>query len=192
MPDHRFDPLPMTYDELLPELLRLGFVELRTMAPLTKIPAGYDANVRCDFHSGAPGHHIENCRAFHHKVQDLIDAKTINFSPAPNVVNNPMPQHGAHRVNNLEDGEAEDLVVSVEDVQTSLLVVKGRLLNGGVYQGCYEDCSDCAGSENGCVQLRVGIQNLIDEGCLQFARAVKDRGMVSTVTIYFKPSEGRG
>ena len=60
MPDRRFDPLPMTYAELLPELLRLGFVELRTMAPLTKIPPGYDVNVRCDFHSGAQGHHIEN------------------------------------------------------------------------------------------------------------------------------------
>ncbi|KAI5387225.1 hypothetical protein KIW84_073389 [Lathyrus oleraceus] len=161
MPDRRFDPLPMTYAELLPELLRLGFVKLRIMAPLTKIPPGYDANVRCDFHSSGPGHHIENCRAFHHKVQDLIDAKTINFALVPNVVNNPMPQHGAHRVNNVEDGEAEDLVVDVEEVQTPLM-------------------------------LKVGIQSLIDEGCLQFARAVEDRGVVSTVTIYFKPSEGRG
>ena len=124
MPDRHFDPLPMTYAELLPELLRLKFVELRTMAPLTRIPAGYDANVRCDFHSGAPGHHIENCRAFHHKVQDLIDAKTINFAPTPNVVNNPMPQHGGPKVNGVEDGENLNLVVDINDVQTSLFVVK--------------------------------------------------------------------
>ncbi|KAI5406040.1 hypothetical protein KIW84_052700 [Lathyrus oleraceus] len=192
MPDRRFDPLPMTYAKLLPELLRLGFVELRTMGPVTKIPTGYDVNVRCDFHSRALGHHIENCRAFHHMVQDLIDAKTINFAHVPNVVNNPMPQHGAHRVNSVEDGEAVDLVVDIEDVQTSLLVVKERLSNGGVFPGCYEGCSDCADSENGCMQLRNGIQGLMDEGCLQFARAVKERGVVSTVTIYFKPSEGRG
>lgn len=32
----------------------------------------------------------------------------------------------------------------------------------------------------------------MDEGCLQFSRAAKDRGVVSTVTIYFKPSEGPG
>ncbi|KAI5420950.1 hypothetical protein KIW84_044701 [Lathyrus oleraceus] len=155
MPDRRFDPLPMTYAELLPELLRLGFVELRTMGPVTKIPAGYDANVRCDFHSGAPGHHIENCRAFHHK-------------------------HCAHRVNHVEDGKAEDLVVDVEDVQTSMFVVKERLLNGGVFPGCDKGCSDCEYSENGCMQLRNGIQGLMDEGCLQFARAVKDHGVVST------------
>ncbi|KAI5436717.1 hypothetical protein KIW84_023005 [Lathyrus oleraceus] len=192
MPDRRFDPLPMTYAELLPELLRLGFVEVRTMAPLTKIPPGYDANVRCDFHSGAPGHHIENCRAFQHKVQDLIDAKTINFAPVPNVVNNLMPPHGAHRVNCIEGAEAEDLVVSVDEIQTSLLVVKGRLLNGGVYPGCDQDCADCAESDNGCERLRADIQGMMDEGCLQFSRAVRDHGAVSTVTIYFKPSEERG
>jgi len=150
MPDRRFDSLPMSYAELLPELLRLGLVELRTMAPPTVLPPGYDANVRCDFHSGAPGHHTEKCRAFQHKVQDLIDAKAINFAPVPNVVNNPMPQHGGHRVNNIEGKESEDLVVNVDDVQTSLLVVKGRLLNGGVYSGCDEDCLGCAESENGC------------------------------------------
>ena len=122
----------------------------------------------------------------------MIDAKTINFAPVPNVVNNPMPPHGAHRVNSIEGEEAEDLVVSVDDVQTSLSVVKGRLLSASVYPGCDEGCVGCAESENGCDQLRAGIQGLMDEGCLQFSRAVRDRGSVSTVTIFFKPSEGRG
>ncbi|KAI5437590.1 hypothetical protein KIW84_023633 [Lathyrus oleraceus] len=193
MPERRFDPLPMTYAELLPELLRLGFVELRTMAPPTVLPPGYDANVRCDFHSGAPGHHIEKCRAFQHKVQDLIDAKTINFAPVPNVVNNPMPQHGGDRVNCVEGVESEDLVARVDEIQTSLLVVKGRLLDGGVHPGCDENCVACAESDNGCSQLRAGVQRLIDEGCVHFGRVdSRDRGAVSTVTIFFKPSEGRG
>ncbi|KAI5405471.1 hypothetical protein KIW84_052309 [Lathyrus oleraceus] len=190
MPDRHFDMLPMTYAELLPELLRLKFVELRTMAPLTRIPAGYDANVRCDFHSGAPGHHIENCRAFHHKVQDLIDAKTINFAPTPNVVNNPMPQHGGPRVNSVEDGENLNLVVNINDVQTSLFVVKEHLLRGGVFPGYDKNCSDCGNHENGCVKLKEGIQELMNDGCLQFDRVVKYREEVSTVTIYFTPSEG--
>ncbi|XP_050910855.1 uncharacterized protein LOC127126039 [Lathyrus oleraceus] len=191
-PDRRFDPLPMSYAELLPELLRLGFVELRTMAPPTVLPPGYDANVRCDFHSGAPGHNIEKCRAFQHKVQDLIDSKTINFSPVPNVVNNPMPAHGTHRVNCIEGVESEDLVANVEEIQTSLLVVKDRLLKGDVHPGCDENCLGCAESANGCDLLRAGIQGLMDQGRVQFGRADnKDRGAVSTVTIFFKPSEGR-
>ncbi|XP_050896783.1 protein disulfide-isomerase [Lathyrus oleraceus] len=162
------------------------------MAPPTVLPPGYDANIRCDFHSGAPGHHTEKCRAFQHKVQDLIDSKAINFSPVPNVVNNPMPQHGGHRVNCVEGAEAEDFVVRVDEIQTPFLTVKGRLLGGGVYPGCGKDCLDCAEVDNGCDQLKAGIQKLIDEGCVQFSRAVKDNGSVSTVTIYFKPAEGRG
>jgi hypothetical protein len=122
----------------------------------------------------------------------LIDAKAINFSPVPNVVNNPMPQHGGHRVNNVEGGEAEDLIVNVEDVRTSLLVIKGRLLKRGVDPGCNEECLGCSEATDGCDQLRAGIQKMMDEGCLQFSQAVKDDGAVSTVTIYFKPSEGRG
>jgi hypothetical protein len=166
MPDRHFDTLPMTYAELLPELLRLKFVELRTMAPLTRIPAGYDANVRCDFHSGVPGHHIENCQDFHHKVQDLIDAKTINFAPTPNVVNNPMPQHGRPKVNSVEDGENLNFVVDVNDVQTLLFIVKERLLRGGVFLGCDKNCSVRGNHENGCVKLKEGIQELMNEGCL--------------------------
>jgi hypothetical protein len=49
----------------------------------------------------------------------LIDAKTINFAPTPNVVNNHMPQHGGPRVNGVEDGENLNLVVDINDVQTS-------------------------------------------------------------------------
>ena len=49
----------------------------------------------------------------------------------------------------MEDGEAVDLVSNVDEVQTPLLVVKERLLDGGVFPGCYEGCSDCEGSENG-------------------------------------------
>ncbi|XP_050902728.1 uncharacterized protein LOC127115167 [Lathyrus oleraceus] len=162
------------------------------MAPPTVLPPGYDANVRCDFHSGAPGHHIEKCRAFQHKVQDLIDSKTINFSPVPNVVNNPMPAHGAHRVNCIEGVESEDLVISVDEIQTSLLVVKDRLLNSGVHPGCGEICVGCAEAEDGCELLRAGIQGLMDRGCVQFGRADnRDQGAVATVTIFFKPAEGR-
>ncbi|KAI5405671.1 hypothetical protein KIW84_052437 [Lathyrus oleraceus] len=65
---------------------------LCTLAPpVGRLPEGYDANARCNFHSGAPGHTIENCKAFKHVVHDLIDSRAINFASAPNVVNNPIP-----------------------------------------------------------------------------------------------------
>ena len=90
--DRRFDTLPMSYAQLLSSLQQLQLVQLRTLAPpIGRLPVGYDANARCSFHSGAPGHNIENCKAFKHVVQDLIDSKAVNFEPTPNVVNNPMP-----------------------------------------------------------------------------------------------------
>ncbi|KAI5413467.1 hypothetical protein KIW84_057878 [Lathyrus oleraceus] len=102
----------MSYAQLLSSLQQLQLVQLRTLAPpVGRLSVGYDANTRCSFHSGAPGHDIENCKAFKHVVQDLIDSKAIDLAPAPNVVNNPMPQHGGANVN-LVEGEAK----SIKDV----------------------------------------------------------------------------
>lgn len=61
-----------------------------------------------------------------------------------------MPQHGGPRVNNVEGEEAVDLVVSIDEVQTSMLVVKERLLKGGVFPCCDAGCSDCDDHEDGC------------------------------------------
>ena len=87
----RFDPVPMTYAALLQKLLAQNLVALRHMpANNGRQPANYDANARCDFHSGGVGHNIENCYAFKCKVHDLLDSQQINFIPnpnAPNVVN---------------------------------------------------------------------------------------------------------
>ncbi|XP_058774463.1 uncharacterized protein LOC131648750 [Vicia villosa] len=101
MPERVFDPIPMTYAQVLPYLLDLNLVQLRTLTTPTKLPASWDANARCEFHSGSSGHNIENCKALKHKVQDLLDSKAIEFTPTqgPNVVQNPMPPHGAHAAN---------------------------------------------------------------------------------------------
>ena len=48
---------------------------------MVELPRGYDVSTRCEFHSGAPGHSIENCIAFKYKVQDLLDAKELSFAP---------------------------------------------------------------------------------------------------------------
>ena len=72
------------------------------------------------YHSDSPGHSTDDCWALRNKVQDLIDAKEIQFEAPerPNIVTAHMPQHG---VNVIE----EDLyAVSVDDVATPLLTVK--------------------------------------------------------------------
>ncbi|KAI5425209.1 hypothetical protein KIW84_031131 [Lathyrus oleraceus] len=154
---------------LLPKLIDMNLVTLRTLAPPidpNNLPRGYDVNARCAFHSNAPGHTTDNCKALQLKVQDLRDAQAINFAPVPNVIQNPMPAHGGQRINVVDSGETLNLVSDVTKVKTSLSVVKDRLLKGQIFPGCGEECRNCQADENGCDSLRRGIQQLIDEGCL--------------------------
>ncbi|XP_050903538.1 uncharacterized protein LOC127117531 [Lathyrus oleraceus] len=94
--DRHFDRPPVTYSCLLKKLKDMGLVQLRTLAPMgpDQRPANFDENVKCEFHSGAPGHSVEDCKAFKHVVQDLVDSKALNFTLSLNADANPMPAHG--------------------------------------------------------------------------------------------------
>ncbi|KAK2396956.1 hypothetical protein QL285_058583 [Trifolium repens] len=75
-----YDRIPMPYGQILPHLLCKGLVQLKPLDPVSPpYPPGFDENARCDYHNGSPGHNIENCRAFKHKVQELIDQKLLTF-----------------------------------------------------------------------------------------------------------------
>src|ERR1051325_1572452 len=65
-PERKFDPVPMLYAQLLPQLLKFQLVELRIFTMHGKLPRDYDENARCDFHSGAPCHDTENCMTLKH------------------------------------------------------------------------------------------------------------------------------
>src|SRR4051812_20926732 len=84
-PKRGYDPIPMTRDKLLSHLINLSLVEPKQ--PKQPKPVhfpyhvGFDPNVSCGYHAGAPGHSIEDCQPFKDKVQDLIDSKAITFIP---------------------------------------------------------------------------------------------------------------
>jgi len=70
----------MTYTELLPNLISNGLVVVCPLKPLQPLyPKGYDANVKCDYHSGAVGHSTERCLSFKYKVQSLLDVGWLSF-----------------------------------------------------------------------------------------------------------------
>ena len=108
--------------------------------------------------SDSPGHSTDDCWALRSKVQDLINAKEIQFEAPgrPNVVTAPMPQHGVNVVD--EDVYA----TSVEDLATPLKIVKRNLLLAGLFPGCSEGCMFCAVSLSGCPLLKLSIQSLMD------------------------------
>ncbi|XP_058777099.1 uncharacterized protein LOC131651455 [Vicia villosa] len=81
-PKRVFDMIPMPYSQLLSQLLELSLVETKQLDPvIPPYPLKFDPNVRCGYHAGAPGHSIEDCKPFRDKVQDLLDSKTIVFTP---------------------------------------------------------------------------------------------------------------
>lgn len=80
-PPKHFGPVPMSYGRLLPLFLNSSLVQLReAKAPPTPLPPDYDMNARCEFHSGTPGHSVEDCKSLKYKVHDLIDSRVIVFT----------------------------------------------------------------------------------------------------------------
>ena len=68
----------------------------------------YNLNARYAFHSDSLGHDTNDCWVLKNKVQDLIEAKEIEFEAPekPNVITAPMPKHDAG-VNAIGDDEEE-------------------------------------------------------------------------------------
>lgn len=182
----------MTFAQLFNHLLQINLIELRNWTVLDPLPTSHDPNARCMFHSGGVGHDIENCWAFKHKVKDLIDNETIEFEPpnGPNVVQNPMPPHGGAAVSAIEVDEELNLIMDASLVTTPLPFVKEYLLKMGVFSDCAADCKDCLYQCNGCDCLNSEIQNLINEGPLQFdclkKKVVEE---VDVITILVPPKK---
>ncbi|XP_058746121.1 uncharacterized protein LOC131618991 [Vicia villosa] len=185
LPERAFDPIPMTYAQVLPYLLDLNLVQLRTLATPAKLPPNWDANARCEFHSGSPGHNIENCKALKHKVQDLLDSKAIEFTPTqgPNVVQNPMPPHGTHAANAIGVVEDTHLVKDVIELGSLLPLLKKELLRMRLYAGCGEFCPNCMVTSSVCDKVKDGIQQLIDSGYLQFERVRRPEMVENAVNV---------
>ena len=72
----------------------------------------YHPNARCAYHSESPCYDTNNCWALKNKVQDLLEAKEIEFDAPeiPNVITTPMPKHDRD-VNAVE----EDMFVTLVD-----------------------------------------------------------------------------
>ena len=58
--------------------------------------AKYNPDARGAYHSGSPEHDTNDCWALKYKIQNMINAKEIEFDPpeTPNVITDPLPKHG--------------------------------------------------------------------------------------------------
>ena len=126
-PVHQFTRINMTPAQVLPHLLKLNLASLKEAPknPNTSSPY-YHSNAKCAYHSDSLGHDTNNCWALKNKIQDLIDAKEVEFDAPekPNVISASMPKHG-HNAHAIEE---DIFVATVDDLITPLPIIKLNLL----------------------------------------------------------------
>ena len=111
---------------------------LRPLNPLplpNPLPPRHDTSKHCRFHQ-VTGHDTDFCARLRHEIQDLIDKGVIPPpTPKPNVINNPMPNHGVKgppNVNLIDLGETRfdpsQYIISLDLPQpTPVLPVEYRI-----------------------------------------------------------------
>ncbi|KAL4281781.1 hypothetical protein GQ457_03G020990 [Hibiscus cannabinus] len=107
------------------ELIQATIKTPRYIAPIQPpyLP-WFNPNVKCDYHAGNPGHHINDCTSFKYVMEQLLEAGTFSFE-APE--KNPMPNHkGVNVVTERNDRESKE---SLSDVTTPLKWVWERQIN---------------------------------------------------------------
>ncbi|XP_022774084.1 uncharacterized protein LOC111316384 [Durio zibethinus] len=104
--NHLITPLHLQLDHLPDQptqtLIRGHLVAPTYAKPLKPpYPSWYEPNVKCDYHYGVIRHFTENCTAFKHKVQGLINDGLLSFDTKfkPNVNGNPLPDHIEEKIN---------------------------------------------------------------------------------------------
>ncbi|XP_058784234.1 uncharacterized protein LOC131659005 [Vicia villosa] len=157
-PPRKFDPLPTSRSEILKYLVSESLVELGPMPPPLpgKASPRFNPNERCEFHANSPGHTLEKCWAFRHKVQDLIESGAIAFDK-PNVKTNPMPHHDG-TVNTIEVVTKQELVQQRSSPIDSLkryLLARGFILE---HNEAFKDT----------------LQRLMDQGLIQLKEHLEE------------------
>ncbi|XP_057948187.1 uncharacterized protein LOC131143834 [Malania oleifera] len=149
--------------------------------PLTNPPPHwYNPEVRCAYHANSPGHPIDQCWAFKHKVQDLRDAGWLSFDAKPvGIQENPLPDHGKDNVGMIEEQDGEKFERRWE--QMTLDWVYSELTTAGL-AGLKAICpkgAPCAcqnttkKSVQQCETFRIFLSSLIDSKRVEVSRIQK-------------------
>ncbi|KAI5388566.1 hypothetical protein KIW84_074306 [Lathyrus oleraceus] len=123
--------------------------------------------LHCVYHSGAPGHDVENCYPLKTKVQDLVRCGILCFEDVgPNVKKNPLPEHGKS-VNMVQGCPGKYKVKYVSHIQQSLVQMHHLLCDYSHYEHDHDRCRVCFVNRLGCCQVRKDVQEMLDEGVIE-------------------------
>ncbi|KAI5396100.1 hypothetical protein KIW84_062339 [Lathyrus oleraceus] len=188
-----FDPIPMSYAELYPSLLERKLITPRDPPVVPANPQWwYKPDQHCVYHSGAPGHNIENFYPLKTKVQDLMRCGILSFEDSgPNVTKNPLPEHG-RSVNMVQGCLGKYKVKYVSHIRQSLVELHRLLCDYSHMEHDHDKCRICSVNRLGYRQVRRELQELLDDGSIEILqnRSVdEDEPEVNVISLVFKIPE---
>ncbi|XP_050877108.1 uncharacterized protein LOC127080861 [Lathyrus oleraceus] len=159
--------------------------------PTTSPPFNHSHNPNAThaFHAGYIGHSTEDCWALKKRIQELIDQEILSFSEEnTNVKANPLPNHGGAAVNAVIEEENVESILRAEEVKTTMSVVLQRLEQFGFLEGVHDDCAVCEFDPDNCDKLRDCVQELMDQGLIQFSKskAAKEVVVIEPIMIVYR------
>ncbi|XP_058727116.1 uncharacterized protein LOC131598545 [Vicia villosa] len=147
-----FDPIPMTYTELYPALVKKHPVQPRAPPAVPNpLPWYYKADHTCVYHQEAPGHNLENCFPLKSEVQKMVKSGLLSFKDmSPNVQGNPLPNHG--NAVNMIDGEVR--IYDVNLVNGNLVRMHAALCKVEYFSHDHNGCDVCSIDIRGCELIK--------------------------------------
>jgi len=175
-------PIPMTYTELLPDLVKNALMALcPTKVVQPPYPRYYDTNVKCEYYSGEVGHSTENCRALKHKVQSLLDSGWLTFQEQNlSSEKHPLSGHTNSTINAVIEEQDLRFVRSVTEMKKPMNEVFRAICQVGLFQYKYKSGDKCGfyactkHSIDECAEFKDFVQDLIDRYVLQVSHQRKE------------------
>ncbi|XP_016737796.1 uncharacterized protein [Gossypium hirsutum] len=128
----QFTPIPMMYRELYQSLYNAHAIAPFHLKPLQpSYPKRYDANARCEYHAGIPGHSMKNCIDFKKVVERLIKMGVVKFDNTP-ITENPFPNHGDQGVNAIGEASQRRMKEDVAEVRMPMKVIWEEMMKRGM------------------------------------------------------------
>ncbi|KAI5423484.1 hypothetical protein KIW84_046439 [Lathyrus oleraceus] len=188
-----FDPIPMSYAKLYPSLIERKLITPREPPAVPANPQWwYKPDQHCVYHSGTPGHNIENCYPLKTKVQDLMRCGILSFEDSgPNVTKNPLLEHGKS-VNMVQGCPGKYKVKYVSHIRQSLVELHRLLCDYSHMEHDHDKCRICSVNRLSCRQVRRELQELLDDGTieiLQNRNVDEDEPKVNVISPVFKLPE---
>ncbi|XP_052880465.1 uncharacterized protein LOC128286791 [Gossypium arboreum] len=129
--DHPLGFTPPHGPTQIEALRRRPSVTIRPQHGPPPYPKWYDANARCEYHTGISEHSIENCTGFKKAVERLIKMGVVKFDSTPNT-ENPLPNHDDQEVNAIGEASERRMKENVAEVRMPMKVIWEEMMKRGM------------------------------------------------------------